>query len=118
MEMANSPNGGPHFRTEPAQQTRIVVSRPDEIVRHEISDEELQMLSDLRRDWAMEAFWGFFGGRYRCRKGRALGSIGCIWGKNKKPHAIWRSLRDHFVFRLFLSRRYTVDCIAVARFPR
>ena len=80
METTNSPNGGPRFHTEAAQQTKIIVSRPDEIVRHEISDEELQMLSDLRRDWTMEALWGFLGAAIGAAKG-AFSALFAAYGE-------------------------------------
>ena len=83
MATASPPPAGPRFHTGPGQQTRIIVSRPDEIVRHEISDEELQMLSELRRDWTMEAFWGFSGAALGATKG-AFSALFAAYGGTKE----------------------------------
>ena len=85
MGKPDSPNGGPLFQTERGQKTKIIVSRPDEIIRHEIADEELQMLSDLRRDWTMEAFWGFSGAAIGAVKG-AFSALSAAYGEDtEKP---------------------------------
>ena len=34
---------------------------PDQLLRHNISDEELTMISSLNRDPLLESFWGFLG---------------------------------------------------------
>jgi len=36
-------------------------TKPESIQRHDISDEELDMLSETRREWLIEAIWGMVG---------------------------------------------------------
>ncbi len=83
MEKNSSPGSGPHFDTKPGY--NISLSQPDEIVRHDISDEELQMLSDLKRDWTMEAFWGFLGGAIGVAKGAYSALLTAYGGDTKNP---------------------------------
>ena len=97
METPNSPTGGPQFQTEPGQKTKIIVSRPDEIVRHEIADEELEMLSNLRRDWTMEAFWGFAGATIGAFKG-AVSAILSAYGGDKVSPMPWGDLIEVLIF--------------------
>lgn len=47
----------PRIDSGPDNQYRITRSQPDEIVRHDISDEELISLSDLRRGYLWEGMW-------------------------------------------------------------
>lgn len=42
---------------EPALGLRIATTMPDELLRHNISDEELQALVDMRRDYLWEGMW-------------------------------------------------------------
>jgi hypothetical protein len=39
----------------------IKTTQPDELLRHNISDEDLEMLKDTNRDGLEGAFWGCFG---------------------------------------------------------
>lgn len=57
--MANnrSDQTGPRFGRESDHQYRITVSQPEEIVRHDISDEELTALSDVRGDYLWDGKW-------------------------------------------------------------
>ena len=40
---------------------KITTTMPDEIPRHNISDEQLAMLIDMRRDYLWEGMWGALG---------------------------------------------------------
>lgn len=50
-------SGGPQFNLQPEQAYTIKRTQPDEIVRHDISDEELTTLSDTKRGGLWEAMW-------------------------------------------------------------
>lgn len=39
----------------------IETTRPERLLRHNISDEDLEMLAGLRREGLSEVFWGLFG---------------------------------------------------------
>ena len=82
MENNSSPGSGPRFHSEPNRLYKISLSQPDEIVRHDISDEELQMLSDLKRNWMMEAFWGFLGAALGAAKG-GFSALFTAYGEGK-----------------------------------
>lgn len=53
----------------------IKTSLPDSIDRHDVSDEQLTMLVDPRRDSLSEQKWAFFG----IAGGAAPGAIGALW---------------------------------------
>ena len=57
MATNRPPGQGPQIQTDPEQQYKIIRSQPDEIVRHDISDEELTALSDVRGDYLWEGKW-------------------------------------------------------------
>ena len=51
----------PQVFSDPEGRYRITRSQPDEIVRHDISDEELTQLADLKGDYLWEAMWTALG---------------------------------------------------------
>ncbi len=55
---SNDPgSGGPRLNLRPDKTYTIKRTQPDEIVRHDISDEELTALSDTKRGGLWEAMW-------------------------------------------------------------
>lgn len=59
--MAEALPQAPDISASPAPSFRLVETRPDEILRHNISDEELGGLVDLKRDHLWECMWVAFG---------------------------------------------------------
>lgn len=58
----HSSSGALHIATiSHHEELHIEYTRPTFILRHDISDEELTMLENARRDGMAEAFWGFLG---------------------------------------------------------
>jgi hypothetical protein len=47
--------------TAQGSRLQIITTAPQRLLRHNISDEELEMLGNLRRDGLSEVFWGMFG---------------------------------------------------------
>jgi hypothetical protein len=61
-----SPSTGRYLSTDELlpqakPQLSIEYTRPDRLLRHDISDEELEMLSGARRDGMSEALWAMIG---------------------------------------------------------
>lgn len=56
--MANSSATAPSVTSGPSTGPYIISrTTPDELLRHDISDEELNMLGDMRRDYLWEGMW-------------------------------------------------------------
>ena len=55
--MAEVPQEKPNISAEAPSRIKIFETRPDEILRHNISDEELSVLADSRRDYLWEGMW-------------------------------------------------------------
>ena len=63
-ELASGKTWPQHLQSgDPKSASTIPFSttRPDKLIRHNISDEELTMISSSNRDYLLESIWGLFG---------------------------------------------------------